>query len=140
MDVRITIRQLGKKRSAVEARAIALPCRPETLRELICTLARCGAEGYNARLLAGEGNVRPMTQTQLADMETVGHMAFGVVYSSRQADPEKAAADAMQAFEDGLFRVFQGQEELTAPDTPLNPDRGSDFTFIRLTMLTGSIW
>lgn len=140
MEIRISIRQIGKRRNAVEAVPFALPDRPETLRGLIASAARVCAEGYNARLLAWESRIRPMTQEQLTQMETVGKLAFGVVYGEKPADPEKAAADAVQAFEDGLFRVFRGQTELTDPDAPLELTENDEFTLIRLVMLTGSIW
>lgn len=140
MDIRITVRQIGKKRAAMEAVTLSLPEPPQTLRHLLSALARSGAEGYNARLRSGEACISPMTATQLADMEAVGRIAFGVVYGGKSADPDKAAADALLAFTDGLVRVFQGTTELTSPDTPLDLSACNEFTFIRLTLLTGSIW
>lgn len=140
MDIRISIRQLGKKRRAVETIPFTLPETPATLRGLLTAMARTCAEGYNARLLAGETGVRPLTEGQLADMETVGKMAFGVVYSDKPADPDKAVSDALLAFSDGLYRVFQGSAELTDLDAPLTISAGDEFTLIRLTMLAGSIW
>lgn len=140
MDIRISIRQLGKKRRAVEAVPFVLPDEPQTLRSLIAMLARTCAEGYNARLRAGEVGIRPLTEQQLTDMETVGKMAFGVVYGDKPADPDKAVSDALLAFTDGLYRVFQGTTELTDLDTSLTISANDEFTLIRLTMLAGSIW
>ena len=140
MDVRISIRQLGKKRKALEAVPFVLPQQPETLRSLISAVAHACAEVYNARLQAGETGIAPMSPEQLADMETIGKLAFGVVYGSKPACPDKAAEDALQAFEDGLIRIFQGTVELTDLNAPLTVCPDDEFTFIRLTMLTGSIW
>ena len=140
VDVRITIRQLGKKRAAMQAVPCTLPAVPRTLRQLITLMARAGAQGYNARLEAGENRIRPLTEGQLTDMEAVGKMAFGVVYGEKRADPDKAARDAMTAFGDGLFRVFRNAEELTDPDAPLTLAPEDEITLIRLTMLAGSIW
>lgn len=140
MDIYITIRQLGKKRNTIESVPFSLPERPQTLRGLIASVARVCASGYNARLLAGESGVQPMTEGQLQDMEAIGKLAFGLVHGEKPVDPEKAAEDAVLAFEDGLFRVFQGQAELTSLDAPLDLNESDEFTFIRLVMLAGSIW
>lgn len=140
MDVCITIRQIGKKRAAMQSVPYALRESPSTLRHLLSALSRSGAEGYNARLMPGAEQARPLTGQQLEEMEAIGKLAFGMVYGEKRADPEKAATDAVQAFTDGLFRVFQGQRELTELDAPLIVDDGDEFTFIRLTMLAGSIW
>lgn len=140
MDIRISTRQIGKKRRNLEAVSFNLSRCPHTLRELIEELARTCAESFNARLQTGETSLQPMTPAQLQDMEAVGKLAFGVVYGTKPADPDKAAEDALLAFSDGLYRVFQGETELRDLDTPLDISDDDEFTFIRLVMLTGSLW
>ena len=53
---------------------------------------------------------------------------------------QKALDNAFLSFEDGLYRVFLGENELTELDTPLDIKENDELTFIRLTMLTGRIW
>ena len=46
----------------------------------------------------------------------------------------------MLGFQDGLFRVFLGDTELTELDEKLELQEGDTVTFIRLTMLAGRMW
>ena len=140
MTIYVNIRQLGKKRSIISAVPFELPMPPATVRELIAAVVQVCVAAYNERVRRGEAGVRPMTEEGLADMESIGKLAFGVNYSEKQADEAAAIANALQGFEDGLYRIFRGQEELLAPDDVLALSEGDELTFIRLTMLTGSIF
>lgn len=140
MMIRVNIRQLGRKRSAVAAVPFELPRTPGTVRELICEIVRACVWEYNARAARGESGIRPMTEERLAEMETIGKLAFGVNYGGKLADGDEAVANALQGFEDGLYRVFCGQTELTALDERILMAEGDEVTFIRLTMLAGSIF
>ena len=140
MTILVNLRQLGKKRNAVSAVPFALPGQPDTVRGLIIAVVQACVAAYNERVRRGETGIRPMTAESLADLETIGKLAFGVNYGGREADEAAAIAHALQGFEDGLYRVFLGQEELTALDAALALSAGDELTFIRLTMLTGSIF
>ena len=52
----------------------------------------------------------------------------------------KAVTTALQGFKDGLYRAFLDETELVDLDAPLMIRENDTITFIRLTMLTGSIW
>ena len=140
MTIRINIRQLGRKRDRIGAVPFGLPGRPATVRELIIAVARGCVGAYNERVRQGETVIRPMAPEALSGMETIGKLAFGVNYGGREADEAAAIVNALQGFEDGLYRVFHGQEELTELDAPITLAEGDEMTFIRLTMLSGSIF
>ena len=140
MTIHITIRQLGKKRNTISALPFELPGQPATVRELIIAVVRVCAAAYNERVRRGETGIRPMTEENLADMETIGKLAFDVNYSDKEADEAAAIDNALQGFEDGLYRIFLGQKELTALEAALSLSERDELTFIRLTMLTGSIF
>lgn len=140
MIISVNIRQLGKKRNAINAVPFVLPKQPNTVRDLITSVVMVCVAAYNERVRKGETVIRPMTQESLADMETVGKLAFGVNYGGREADEATAIVTALQGFEDGLYRIFHGQTELTTLDEAVNLSQKDEVTFIRLTMLTGSIF
>ena len=140
MTIRINIRQLGKKRNTINAVPFVLPKRPNTVRDLITSVAMVCVASYNERVCQGETDIRPMTQESLSAMETVGKLAFGVNYGGKEANEAKAVATALQGFQDGLYRIFQGQTELTELDEAISLSEEDELTFIRLTMLTGSIF
>ncbi len=140
MIIHVNIRQLGKKRNTISAVPFDLPVQPTTGRELITAVVQACVASYNDRVRKGETGIRPMTEENLNDMETIGKLAFGVNYSEKQADEAAAIANALQSFEDGLYRIFLGETELTALDAPLALTEQDELTFIRLTMLSGSIF
>ena len=52
----------------------------------------------------------------------------------------KIRGDYLQGFKDGLYRAFLDETELVDLDAPLMIRENDTITFVRLTMLTGSIW
>ena len=73
-------------------------------------------------------------------MSKVGKIAFGISYGDREQDPESAKVNAINAFEDGTYRVFLNDTELTELDKELEISENDSLTFIRLTMLAGRMW
>ena len=73
-------------------------------------------------------------------MADVGKIAFGIIYGNKEPDVEEAIAVAVQAFEDGLYRVFVNGEEAEQLDERLVLQDGDEVSLIRLTMLAGRIW
>ena len=140
MIVHISMRQLGKKRNTISAVPFELPYAPKSVRELITAAVQVCTADYNRRVRAGETNIHPMTQESLQNMETIGKLAFGVHYGSREADESSALHTALLGFEDGLYRIFCGQTELTGLDDALHLPEGAELTFVRLTMLTGTFF
>ena len=58
-------------------------------------------------------------------------------YNERKDRSDKAVENTLQCFEDGIYRVFAGEEELTALSDAIPWKDDIVFTFIRLTMLSG---
>lgn len=140
MTIHINIRQLVKKRNTINAVPFVLPKQPNTVRDLITSVVMVCVAAYNERVRKGETIIRPMTQESLSDMELIGKLAFGVNYGGKEANEAKAVTTALQGFKDGLYRAFLDETELVDLDAPLMIRENDTITFIRLTMLTGSIW
>lgn len=81
-----------------------------------------------------------LSNAQIDDMAHIGKIAFGIVYGEKAPDVGKSIETAMLGFQDGLFRVFLGDTELTELDEKLELQEGDMVTFIRLTMLAGRMW
>lgn len=52
----------------------------------------------------------------------------------------KAQENAIQCFEDGIYRIFLDEEPLENLDDKIHITKDSVFTFVRLTMLAGRMW
>ena len=99
-------------------------------------LTRAGVEDYNRRLEQPE-ILKCLTRENIEDQAQSGKVSFGVIYGEKEADFQKAADNAIQCFEDGIYRVFAGGEELTELSGEIAWTDDLVFTFIRLTMLAG---
>lgn len=139
MNVKITMKQLGKKRSKISEVDFALSNKPDTVERLIKEAVYTCVMAYNLRVRNKEEG-KPLTDEQISDMSEIGKIAFGINYGGKEANEEEAVAVAIQAFEDGLVRIFQGEEELTELEQKIELQENDLLTFIRLTMLAGSMF
>ena len=58
----------------------------------------------------------------------------------KEADFQKAADNAIQCFEDGIYRIFLDERPLESLEEEIRVTDENTFTFVRLTMLTGRLW
>lgn len=137
MEILVNIKQLGAKRDKIKAVPFPLAGSPETVRELIEAAVRTCVEAFRQR---GGQETQPLSAEQIAQMEEIGRISFGVQYNENAPDAEKAAADALQAYEDGLVRIFIGQTQLGAPESRIELHERDEVTFLRLTFLSGRMW
>lgn len=134
--IQVQMRQAGSRRSTVITPiSYELPRKPNTVQELLTLLGKTGAEAYNAREDKGQ-ILSCLTKQQIEAKAETGKISFGL-RNGKAADPDKAAETALQCFEDGIFRVFANQTELTRLDQEIPWDPEPVFTLIRLTMLAG---
>ena len=56
------------------------------------------------------------------------------------ADPDKAAANALQSYADGLYRIFLNGNPLGELETKIKLTEGDCLTVVRLTLLAGRLW
>ena len=133
----MNMKQLGKRKNTVDKVPFAYAKAPESLRELITETVKICVADYIARMDKGDA---VLTGEQIDDMAEIGKIAFGIVYGEKKPDADDAVETAVKGYEDGLFRVFRGTEELTELDREEKFDDGDEITFIRLTMLAGRLW
>ena len=139
MTIKVNIKQLGKKKNKIAGVAFPLEHEPRTVRELIRECVHTCVRQYNERA-AKSDDPDPLSAEQIADMSEIGKIAFGINYGEKLPDEKKAVSDAYQAYEDGLFRVFIGEDEAGELDSTVSISEGSEVTFIRLVMLAGRMW
>ena len=139
MKVNISVKQIKKRVGQVASCPYELKTVPGTLRQMISILVSDGVEGYNLRLKQTEKTVL-LTKAEIDDMSQVGKIGFGIPYGSNPADYQEALETAFQGFEDGLYRVFIGEQEIESLDAPLHLQEEDTVTIIRLVMLTGGFF
>lgn len=139
MKIFVNVKQLGKRRNAVEDKEVLLDPVPGTVAELIVAIVIRQVEEYNERLEQND-LLKYLTDEEIKDRATTGKVSFEFNYNGLPADTEKAVCNALQSFEDGIFRVFLNEEELESPDQIIDLKEEDKLTFIRLTMLAGRMW
>lgn len=139
MQVFINLKQIGKRRNVIDRQALTLVSAPATVAELIAAVVCRQVEEYNDRLEQSE-LLNCLTDDQVRQKAVAGKIGFGELYNQASAQAEKAVHTALQAFEDGIFRLFVNETEVAGLRTALTLNEGDTLTFIRLTLLTGRLW
>ncbi|MDE7294199.1 MAG: hypothetical protein K2N72_07225 [Oscillospiraceae bacterium] len=139
MNIKVNVKQIGAKRDKISGEDFFIRGVPHTVGELITEAVRTCVEAYNSRVKKGD-SAEPITDEDIRDMADVGKIAFGINYSQNEADEKTAAENALQAYEDGLFRIFIGEREAGELSDSISLSENDSVTFIKLTMLSGSMW
>lgn len=139
MKIFINVKQLGKRRNAVEERELLLEHVPTTTADLIIAIVIRQVQEYNERLEQND-LLKYLTDDEIQEKATTGKVSFDVNYNGMPANAEKAVRNALQSFEDGNFRIFLNDTELESLDKTIRLSDGDKLTFIRLTMLAGRMW
>lgn len=87
---------------------------------MISILFSDSVEGYNLRLKETDKTVL-LPKNEIDDMSQAGKIGFGIPYGSNPADYQEALDTAYQGFEDGLYRVFVGEQEMESLDDSTDP-------------------
>jgi len=139
MNIFINLKSTGKRKPILNKSPYQIPENITTLQQLIETITRQEVAAYNSR---GVDNmlIPFLHETNISNQAEAGKIGFGRLYSEKKADPDQSVKVALQGFEDGLFKVLIGENELLELDDPVDIHEGDVLTFIRLTFLAGRLW
>lgn len=130
------MKKLGKQKNTdLSPVPFALDTKPQTVRELLISLTKLGVKEYNAREDAGQ-ILTYLTKEEITAQAARGKITSGLRGGADAAE-EQAIENTLQCFEDGIYRVFAGDTELTTLSDTIPWTDDLVFTFIRLTMLSG---
>lgn len=139
MKIFVNVKKLGKRKNSITQVPYELPSTPKTVQELIEQIVTLCVQDYNTRL-ENQELLKNLSLAEMEDQAASGKISFGVHYSEKTADRQQAIENALQCFEDGIFRIFCGTNEWKSLDEVIALPEGSELTFIRLTMLSGRMW
>ncbi len=146
MKIRVNIKSMGKRRQSIVPVTYDLPLGSGessgtsfTVRELILGLTEAGVTDYNQRLEQPE-ILKCLTKEAIEDKAESGKISFGTIYGEKKADLQAAMDNAIQCFEDGIYRIFLDERPLKELNEAVEAGEDNVFTFVRLTMLTGRMW
>ena len=127
MKITILKKPFGRVRKPQEVN-YELPTKPETLRALLHELVAIEVARYN------EPNTVMSFLTE--EMKQAATIKFGTIAERNKVTVEDSIAVMELAFEDGLFKVLQGQHVYTSLDEAITSNE-MQWTFMKLTFLAG---
>ncbi|MGQ3481661.1 hypothetical protein [Paenibacillus sp. TY11] len=139
MKLFVTVKSLGKRKPALARQEMELSSAPETLRDLITATVALNVQKLREKQ-ESVALIPFLTGEEVQAQGETGKVGFGSIYNDAVSDIKDAVNTAMQAFEDGLYRVFVCDEETIELDAPLSLKDEDEIVFIRFTMLAGGLW
>lgn len=144
MNLSIAVRQLGKKHPLLQEKNVALVIENPiiTTRTLIELVVDYQVQLFNSSSFEfdDEDKIHLPKENYLPILTDTGKVGFGALYNHNKVDLAVAQENAILAFEDGMYAVFYGDDELENLSQEINLEEKKLLTFIRLTFLAGSYW
>ncbi|MFD1602496.1 hypothetical protein ACFSJW_21270 [Flavobacterium artemisiae] len=144
MNISISVKQLGKKHPLLQEKNIALAIENPviTTQKLIESIVDHQVQLFRSASFEfeDEDKIHLPNEHYLPILTDTGKAGFGALYNHNQVDLAKAQENAIQAFEDGLYAVFYGDDQLETLTEQIDLSQNKNLTFIRLTFLAGSYW
>lgn len=133
----LSLKQLGRKK-ALEIRSYPLGefnIQP-TLRELIERIVMLEVESFRQRQTSNL-LMRALTEQQLLQAAESGKISMGGADSVQEVNTDEAITVALQAFEDGLYYAFYGEQQLERLTDVVQLELNQELMFLRLVALAG---
>ncbi len=138
MIILVNAQRISQRRPAIKPVPMEIDGSPGTVADLIMLCVKACVTRQHRRI-ANEGEA-VFSQSQLDDLAAVGRIAFDVNNNGTFADEDEALANALQSYEDGLYRIFLNGSALGGLSDPVSLSEQDQLTFVRLVMLAGGGW
>ena len=139
MKIFVNVKQIGKRKNKIDKKKYEISEKITTVKELLTEFVTINVNEFNNGFT--ENDIVPyLTDEKINDLLDAGKISFGVDYNEQKQDLEKAIENALQSYEDGIYRVFVNDEEMGEIDCEINLKENDELTFVRLTMLAGRMW
>lgn len=139
MRVLVNMKKLGKRKNSITKVPYELERQPLTVKELILEMTAVCVRDYNERMENKE-LLAALSASEIEEQAESGKIGFHINYGENQAELQEAQENALQCFEDGIYRIFLGTEELKNLEDSIVFGSDSELTFARMTMLSGRLW
>ncbi|MCM0668009.1 hypothetical protein [Flavobacterium tyrosinilyticum] len=144
MNINISVKQLGKKHPLLQEKNIDLAVENPiiTTQKLIESIVDHQLQLFRSASFEfeDEDKIHLPKENYLPILTDTGKVGFGALYNHNQVDLAKAQENAIVAFEDGLYAIFYGDDQLETLSEEIDLSQNKSITFIRLTFLAGSYW
>ena len=139
MQLYIRIKAVGKRRNVLEKVPIEIPSGTDTAQKLIEHIVLGNVRAYNTKTVDST-LFQCLTHKELEAGEMLGKIGFDDRKNEKPQDEAQAVANALECFEDGIFRMFINEIEIIPSQENITLTENDTITFIRLVMLAGRRW
>jgi hypothetical protein len=139
LNVFVNLKQLGKRRNIIDKKLYFLENKPSTVEALIKSFVTICVKDFNDRV-DNKKIITYLSKEEINNHAQVGKISFNEDNRGDKQDIDQAIENAMQSYEDGIFRIFIDDDEVGALHDEIKIIENSTLTFIRLTMLAGRMW
>ena len=143
-QIYIQVKQLGKRKASIEAQKFIIEDPLFTVHDLLYDIVTKQVDKFNHRAIGnidGEPTfIKLFIVNSNENQSPSGKISFNLDYRQQKQDIQSAFDNVIMAFNDGLFRIFLNDNELSSLEEKINLQENDKLTFIRLTMLSGRIW
>lgn len=139
MQIYFRVKAVGKRRPMLELTPFDLSDNINCLKEAISEIVSKNVLEYNKNT-PEKSIISFLTSEEIESQANIGKVGFGSIYNENKQSLEKAIDVALQAFEDGIYKVLINEDVIEELNSPINLKDGDIFTFIRLTLLAGRMF
>ncbi len=136
-NLTLSVKQLGRKK-ALTSRDYKLGnfSSQPTLQQLLERIVMLEVEAFRQRQTDNQ-LLRVLTQNQLLEAAESGKISLGGQEFKQNVNTDQAIESAIQAFEDGLYYAFYGDNQIERLTDTVNLELHQELMFLRLVALAG---
>lgn len=139
MQIYFRVKVVGKRKPVLELIESSLPDGIVCLEDAIRAIVSDQVSRFNERSI--DQAIFPyLSPERLEEQAQAGKVGFQAAYDDQKANVTKAIETAIQAFEDGIYKVLIDDSVVESLHESIEIRPGAVFTFIRLTLLSGTMY
>lgn len=139
MKILVTVKSTSKKKNYITDEEWILPEGILTLKDLLCELTKKMVNIYTSKKIDID-IVDALAAEQINEAAEGGKVGFGRRLGTGKVTEDEAVETMLLAFEDGLFRIYKNERELTSTDENIDLTDSDRIMIIRFVMFAGSIF
>ncbi len=137
VNLTLTVKQLGRKKALTTREySIGNFSMQPTLQELIERIVALEVDAFRTRQTDNQF-LRVLTENQLLEAAETGKISLGGQEFKQDVNTDEAIQVAIQAFADGLYYAFYGDNQIERLTDVVNLEYNQEIMFLRLVALAG---
>ena len=147
MNIKVQIKQAGRRGTKITTTSLPLGKTPDTIEELIILTVKATHSDFKRRVENSdkleEENLSAfdvLSPIMIEEKAATGKIGFGAVYNKKMVPENKAVETALQAFEDGIVAIFIDENRYENLQDRLSLTGEETVTFVKLAILAGRMW